>query len=106
MQENVIVEGAPGHRPFLGTIVPGLRDMAPVDSRGPLTVVVYDDGTPAGSPAVVPSSAVRDLSPDEVTRIRGARLYRREWAVKTGRSERDVYIPDTIRPHTVPVEAW
>lgn len=106
MQENVIIEGAPGRRPFLGITVPGLRDMPPIDSRGSLTAVIWDDGTPGGFPAIVPSSAVRDLSPDEISRIRGARLYRREWAVKTGRSERDVYIPDAIRPRTVPEEAW
>lgn len=101
MTENVIVEGAPGLRPFLGVLVPGLHRMPGVDSRGDLSVVTFDDGTPRGYPKVVPSDTVRELSADEQARIRNARLYRREWSVKTGRPEREIYIPDAIRPHTV-----
>ena len=101
MTENVIVEGAPGFRPFLGVLVPGLHSMPGVDTRGPLSIVTYDDGTPHGFPALVPADTVRELSADEISRIRNARLYRREWSVKTGRPEREIYIPAAIRPLTV-----
>lgn len=92
--ETVVVESAPGYRAFLGDVI--LRTPA-VDSRGELAAVAYGDG----EIAVVPARCVRRLSGEEVTRIRNARLYRREWSVKTGRSEREVYVPADIRPRTV-----
>lgn len=98
--ENVVIKGAPGYREFLATTIPGLDPVPAVDGRGDLVVVVVD-----GDLQVVPARFVHHLSADEVTRIRNARLYRREWAVKTGRSEREVYVPAGIRPH-VAEEAW
>lgn len=99
--ETVVVENVPGHRTFLAHPVPGLTHLPAVDGRGNLAVVVHDDGTRHGHPVVVPARCVRYLSSEEVARIRNARLYRREWAVKTGRSEREVYVPADIRPRTV-----
>ena len=104
--ETVIVEGAPGRRTFLATPVPGLDTVPAVDSRGPLTVVLYDDGTPHGHPVIVPARCVRPLSANEQARIRGTRIYRHEWSVKTGRPEREIYVPAAIRPLTTPEEAW
>jgi hypothetical protein len=102
MTENVIVEGVAGMRPFTGWEVPGMRDLPPVDSRGPLTVVLYDGGTPV----VVPVSTVRELSRQEQDALEATRRYRREWAVKRHCSEREVYVPAGIRPSAVPEEAW
>lgn len=98
--ENVIVRGMPGMRDWIGVQVPGLV-MGAVDQRGDLTVVILEDGSKGGDPYVVPMRHVRALPTDEIARIRNARLYRAEWSVKTGRSEREVYIPDAIRPRTV-----
>lgn len=98
--ENVVVRGVPGMRDWLGVRIPGLVVDA-VDQRGDLTVVVLEDGSKGGDPYLVPVSTVHSLSVDEITRIRNARLYRAEWSVKTGRSEREIYIPDAIRPRTV-----
>lgn len=95
--ENVIVKGAPGFADFLATAVPGLGRI-PVDDDRQFLAVVHD-GT--GFPLVIPMRHVHPLSADEQSRIRNARLYRAEWSVKTGRSEREVYIPKAIRPHTV-----
>ena len=106
MTENVIVEGVAGMRPFTGWEVPGVRGLPPVDSRGPLTVVVYDDDTPHGFPAVVPVSTVRTLAAEELRQLGALRRYRREWAVKRHCSEREVYVPAAIRPPAVPEEAW
>jgi hypothetical protein len=106
MTENVIVEGVAGMRPFTGWEVPGMRDLPAVDSRGPLTVVVYDDGTPHGFPAVVPVSTVTELSRQEQDALEATRRYRREWAVKRHCSEREVYVPSSLRPSVVPEEAW
>lgn len=98
--ENVVVKGAPGMRDWIGVQIPGLVVDA-VDQRGDLTVVVHEDGSKGGYPYVVPVSTVHPLPADEIARIRNARLYRTEWSVKTGRSEREVYIPEAIRPRTV-----
>ncbi len=98
--ENVIVRGMPGMRDWIGAQVPGLVVDA-VDQRGDLTVVILEDGSKGGDPYVVPTRHVHALPADEIARIRNARLYRAEWSVKTGRSEREVYIPDAIRPRTV-----
>lgn len=98
--ENVVVKGAPGMRDWLGVQIPGLV-MEAVDQRGDLTVIIQEDGSKGGNPYVVPVSTVHPLSVDEQSRIRNARLYRAEWSVKTGRSEREVYIPEAIRPRTV-----
>lgn len=95
--ENVIVKGAPGFADFLATTVPGLGSI-PVDDDRQFLAVVHDG---AGFPLVIPMRHVHALSADEIARIRNARLYRSEWSVKTGRSEREVYIPDAIRPRTV-----
>ena len=106
MTENVIVEGAAGMRSFTGWEVPGMRNLPPVDSRGPLTVVVHDDGTPYGFPVVVPVNTVTELSRQEQDALEATRRYRREWAVKRHCSEREVYVPAGIRPAAVPEEAW
>ena len=106
MIENVLVQGVAGCRAFTGWEVPGMRDLPPVDSRGPLTVVVYDDGTPRGFPAVVPVSTVTELSRQEQDALEATRRYRREWAVKRHCMEREVYVPAGIRPVVVPEEAW
>lgn len=104
--ENVIVEGVAGTRAFTGREVPGMRGLPPVDSRGPLTVVVYDDGTLHGYPAVVPVSTVRTLTAEELRQLDALRRYRREWSVKRHCSEREVYVPASLRPAGVPKEAW
>lgn len=106
MTENVLVQGVAGHRAFTGWEVPGMRDLPPVDSRGPLTVVVYDDGTPHGFPVVVPVGTVRELSRQEQDALEATRRYRREWAVKRHCTERQVYVPLALRPASVPEEAW
>lgn len=98
--ENVIVKGAPGMCVWIGVQIPGLVVDA-VDQRGDLTVVVHEDGSKGGYPYVVPMRHVHPLSADEQARIRNARLYRAEWSVKTGRPEREVYIPEAIRPRIV-----
>lgn len=95
--ENVIVKGAPGFADFLGTAVPGLGCI-PVDDNRQFLAIVHDS---SGFPLVVPMRHVYPLSADEIARIRNARLYRAEWSVKTGRPEREVYIPDAIRPRTI-----
>lgn len=106
MTENVIVSGTAGRRAFTGWEVPGMRDLPPVDSRGPLTVVVYRDGTLNGFPAVVPVSTVRTLTAEELRQLDAVRRYRREWSVKLHCSEREVYVPVDLRPASVPEEAW
>lgn len=106
MTENVIVEGVAGMGAFTGWEVPGIRDLPPVDSRGPLTVVVYDDGTPHGFPAVVPVRTVRTLTAEELRQLDALRRYRQEWSVKRHCSEREVYVPAALRPASVPEEAW
>lgn len=95
--ENVIVKGAPGFADFLGTAVPGLGRI-PVDDSREFVAVVHDS---SGFPLVVPVRHVHALSADEQSRIRSARLYRSHWATLSGRSEREVYIPEAIRPRTV-----
>jgi len=95
--ENVIVRGAPGYSDFLATAVPGLGSI-PVDDDRQFLAVVHDG---AGFPLVVPMRHVHPLSADEQARIRQARLYRAHWATLSGRSEREVYIPEVIRPRTV-----
>jgi hypothetical protein len=105
MTENVIVEGVAGMRPFTAWEVPGMRRPA-VDDRGPLTVVIYDDGTPNGFPAVIPVSTLTELSREEQDALEATRRYRREWSVKRHCSEREVYVPAGIRPTAVPEEAW
>ena len=99
--ENVVVSGAPGCRTFVGNLVPGLANLPAVDHRGPLSVVIADDGTHFGYPMVVPAGTVHELSADEQALIRNARAYRRNWSLMTGRPEREIYVPDAIRPHTV-----
>lgn len=99
--ENALVQGAAGYRDFIGTLLPGLERLPAVDGRGELTIICIGRPGPDAEPVVVPASTVRPLSADEQARIRGARLYRAEWAVKTGRPERAVYIPTAIRPLTV-----
>lgn len=98
--ENVVVKGVPGMRDWIGVQIPGLV-MEAVDQRGDLTVVILEDGSKGGDPYVVPASAVHPLSADEQARIRQARLYRAHWATLSGRPEREVYIPEVIRPRTV-----
>lgn len=98
--ENVVVKGAPGMRDWIGVQIPGLIVDA-VDQRGDLTVVIAEDGSKGGDPHVVPVSTVHQLSADEQTRIRQARLYRAHWATLMGWPERAVYIPEAIRPRTV-----
>jgi hypothetical protein len=100
--ENVLVKGAPGYRDFIGTAVPGLGKVPVDDDRQFLAVVlIRTPEWPSGEPVVVPMRFVTPLSADEQARIRNARLYREEWAVKTGRPASRVYIPDAIRPRTV-----
>lgn len=99
--ENVLVKGAPGFRDFIGTSVPGMGKVPVDDSRQFLAVVLVGRPGPDAEPFVVPARFVTPLSADEQARIRGARLYREEWAVKTGRPASTVYIPDAIRPRTV-----
>lgn len=106
MRHNIVVDGAAGRRAFTGWEVPGMRDLPPVDSRGPLTVVVHDDGTPYGYPVVVPVSTVTELSTLEQEALIRLRAYRAEWSVKTGRPESQVYVPVALRPASVPQEAW
>lgn len=102
MRHNTVVDGAAGRRAFTGWEVPGMRDLPPVDSRGPLTVVMYD----GGEAVVVPVRTVRTLSAEELRQLDAVRRYRREWAVKRHCSEREVYVPAALRPASVPEEAW
>lgn len=106
MRHNIVITGAAGYRAFTGWEVPGIRGTVGVDSRGPLTVVVTEDGTPLGEPHVIPVSRVRELSALEQEALIRLRAYRREWAVKRHCSEREVYVPLALRPASVPEEAW
>lgn len=89
MAVHIIARKAPGFDPDTrGTIVDGLERVGSSD-QGPLTVIV----TEAGDFLAIPSKHIEVIdssdSPD-------AAAYREEWAVKSGRNPRDVYVPEAL----------
>jgi hypothetical protein len=77
-------EGFP--EPFRAILIPGLHEI-PQFGAEPVSVI----STPAGETLVVPSSTVHEAESPQ------AEAYRREWATLTGKSEREIYVPEALR---------
>lgn len=84
---HVVVDAQEGFpEPFRAVLIPGLHEI-PQPGSEPVSVI----STQSGETFCVPSSTVHDSESPEAAR------YRREWATLTGKSEREIYVPEALR---------